>query len=214
MNKEADDVRGNVSKAYTRGRKPRAMCESSGSKSMQKGGLAKRDRTPSSFARPAVAFALVAALAGGCAHKWQDLKKPERQRSFTLDKDYARTETRGIGVKWVEGLHAGVYALSAEDDDGWYFAGAGPCVIKLSGDNGEEFLKTGKSKAPLLPGGLWLPKKGVNKEAKLFYVFSGESPAPTGALVGAIVAGGKGDVIFIGYGSEKEFVNGLEIADK
>jgi len=163
--------------------------------------------------RSAVAFALVVAVAGGCAHKWQDLKKPERQASFTLDKDYTRTETRGIGVKWVEGLRAGVYSLSAEDDDGWYFAGTASCVIKLSGDNGEEFLKTGQSKTAFLPGGLWLPKKGIDKEAKLFYLFGGEAAAPTGALVGAIVASGKGDVLFIGYGSEQAFVKGLKISD-
>jgi hypothetical protein len=162
--------------------------------------------------RPAVSLTLIVALASGCAHKWQDLKKPERQQSFTLDKDYTRTETRGIGVQWVEGLRAGLYTLSAEDDDGWYFAGAAPCVIKLSGDNGEEFLKTGQSKTAFLPGGLWLPKKGVDKEAKLFYLFNGQSTAPTGALVGAIVASGKGDVILIDYSSEKDFVKGLKIA--
>jgi hypothetical protein len=164
--------------------------------------------------KAALAWALLAAVAGGCAHKWQDLKKPERQQSFTLDKDYTRTEKRGIGVQWVEGLRAGVYTVRAEDDDGQYFASADACVIKLSGDAGEEFLKTGQSKNGFLPGGLWLPKRGVDKEAKLFYIFGGQTTAPSGVLVDAIIASGKGDVIFISYGSEKDFVKGLKISDQ
>jgi len=172
--------------------------------------MAKQERRTKALA----VLTVLAALAVGCAHKWQDLKKPDRQQSFTLDKDYTRTEKRGIGVQWVEGLRAGVYTLRAEDDDGFYFAGADACVIKLSGDAGEEFLKTGQSKNGFLPGGLWLPKRGVDKEAKLFYIFGGQTTAPSGALIDAIVASGKGDVLFISYGSEKDFVKGLKIADQ
>ncbi len=162
----------------------------------------------------ALTVTLLAGLPAGCAHKWEDLKKPASQRSFVLDKDHTRTEKRGIGVQWVEGLRAGVYTLSAEDDDGVYFAVKQVCVIKLSGDNGDEYLKTGQTKIQPLPGGLWLPKPGVAKAPKLFYIFGGQSSAPSGALVDAIVASGKGDVLFIDYESEKDFVKGLAISEQ
>ena len=30
---------------------------------------------------------ILAAIANGCAHKWQDLKKPGREQYFLLEKD-------------------------------------------------------------------------------------------------------------------------------
>ncbi len=184
-----------------------------------------------------LAVAFIAAITSGCAHKWADLKRVEREQYFVLAKAYTRTETRGIGVKWVEGLRTGVYRLGAEDDDGLYFRGEGNCVVMLSGSDGDEYLKTGQSKLGFQAGGLWLPKKGVEKDPKLFYLLGGDvsteqvtaastaTGQPTtvaggvgaglgGALVGGIIAAGKGDVLFINYGSEKDFVAGLKILDK
>ena len=114
----------------------------------------------------------------------------------------------------MEGLRAGVYTLGAEDDDGLYFIGKDACVIKLGGDNGDDFLRTGQSRVGFLPGGLWLPRKGVSEDPRLFYLFSGEPSGATGASVGAIIASGRGDVIFVDYGREKEFVKGLRISDR
>ena len=176
------------------------------------------------------ALPLLALMATGCPAHWENLKKADREQSFVLAKDYTRTERRGIGVKWVEGLRAGAYRLAAEDDDGLYFRGEGACVVKLNSDNADEYLQTGTSKAGFMVGGLWLPRKGVEKDPRLFYVVGGEvntaqvaaastvaAPPTTaavgvgGALVGAIIASGKGEVLFINFGSEKGFVANLHV---
>ena len=85
-----------------------------------------------------------------------------------------------------------------------------------------------------LEGGLWLPKQPGNGEPKLFFLFdptwSPEQAAaaqnaagqPTnaaqgvgacvgGAIVGAVVESGRGDVLWVPYGSERPFVSSLEI---
>ncbi len=195
--------------------------------------------------RRTIALAVVATVLTGCPAHWKDLKKIESEQHFVLQKDYTRTQVRGIGVKWVEGLRAGVYSLAAEDDDGFYYRGDGQCVVKLPSDSADDYLKTGTSKLPFLHGGLWLPKQGIEKDPKLFYI-QGEhltdaqvgsqanaaaatagtvqGPPTTvagaaggalgGALVGGIIAMGKGEVLFINYGSEKDFVAKLNIVGR
>jgi hypothetical protein len=182
-----------------------------------------------------LSLALLAVATTGCPAHWSELKKSEREPYFVLAKDYTRTEVRGIGYKWVEGLRAGKYTAQAEDEQGLYFRGEGGCVIQLSEGKAEEYLKTGKSNS--LQGGLWLPKKGVGKGPRLFYIQGGEvtreqveaagnsQGLPTnmaqvaggalgGATVGAIIASGAGEVLFIGYGSETDFVAGLKIVER
>jgi hypothetical protein len=170
-------------------------------------------------------LALALMLASGCAHKMADLRKPERVQRFTLTKDHTRTEVRGLGYKWVEGLRAGEYVVAAEDDEGVYFMGKGRCVVKLVDKFADEYLKTGDAKvAPsqsmggsvgFFTGGLWLPKKGVEAKPKLFFELDTSDPSSQsqGAVVAAIIASGKGDVLFISYDSEKAFVDGLQIHD-
>jgi len=97
---------------------------------------------------------LAVALTGGCTHaNWADLRnqrKPGPEKHFVLEKDHTRTQTRGIGYTWVEGLRAGTYTLQAEDEEGLYFVGDGPCVIVLFDQAAEEFLKTGKATNPTM----------------------------------------------------------------
>jgi hypothetical protein len=161
-----------------------------------------------------LAFALVALATTGCPPKWTELKKPDGQPYFALAKDYTRTQVRGIGYKWVEGLRAGKYVAQAEDEEGLYFLGEGRCVVILSEENADEYLKTGQSKTGFLPGGLYLPRKGVEKEPKLFYIAGKEPVSSQGAVVNAIIAAGEGEVRSLGYGSEQGFVAGLKIIDK
>jgi hypothetical protein len=174
--------------------------------------------------RQLLALALI--VVSGCAHKMADLKKPERVQRFSLAKDYTRTEVRGLGYKWVEGLRAGEYTLVAEDEEGLYFMGKGRCVVKLVDKLADEYLATGNVKVSasqtvggsrgFFTGGLWLPKKGVEATPRLFYELDTSDPSAQsqGALVGAIIASGKGDVLFIHYESEKAFLASLKIADK
>lgn len=171
-----------------------------------------------------LAFALT--FAAGCAHKMADLKTPERIQSFTLANDHTRTEVRGLGYKWVEGLRAGEYTLTAEDEKGLYFMGKGRCVVKLVDKFADEYLakkdvevsaaQTMGGSMGFFTGGLWLPKNGVEAKPKLFYELDTSDPSAhsQGAVVAAIIASGKGDVLFIPYDSEKAFLASLKIVDK
>lgn len=190
--------------------------------------------------RKLMIIALGALLASGCAHKWPELKKVEAGPSFVLAKDYVRTEIRGpFRYKWVEGLRAGTYRLEAEDEEGSYFRGQGGCVVMVANDKADEYLKTGRVELGFLEGGLWLPKKGVEKGPKIFYMFMSNTSGPAvqdpsapvvvaqpqnmaqgvGAGIGAGIAAGaaesaKGDILFIPYESEQSFVDGLKLAEK
>jgi hypothetical protein len=166
--------------------------------------------------------ALMLAATVGCAHKMADLKKPQREQVFTLAKDYTRTEVRGLGYKWVEGLRAGVYTLAAEDDDGLYFMGPGRCVVKLIDKYADEYLMKGDAKVDagswggtvgFFTGGLWLPKDGVQKAPRLFYESQPDAPH-AGAVIHAIIESGRGDVLFIPFESEKTFLSGLKVIDR
>jgi hypothetical protein len=103
--------------------------------------------------------------------------------------------------------------------------GKGRCVLKLMEKFADEYLQTGNVKVSpsqsmggsvgLFTGGLWLPKKGVDAKPKLFYELDTSDPSSQsqGAVVGAIIASGSGDVLFISYDSEKAFIEGLKIRD-
>jgi hypothetical protein len=156
---------------------------------------------------------LVLLLAAACPPKLVDLKRTESERYFVLDQDHTRTQVRGIGYTWVEGLRAGRYTLFAEDDQGLFFMGQPGAVIVLSSDAAEEYLKTHHS-PKRLDGGLWLPKPGAGAEPKLFFVWDPTGTPSAGVLVDAIVAAGKGEVHFVGYGSEKDWVATLKVKDR
>jgi hypothetical protein len=160
-----------------------------------------------------LAAALLLLVATGCPPKLTDLKKVETNEYFVLEKDYTRTQVRGLGYTWVEGLRAGRYAVYAEDDEGLFFMGQPGCVIQLNEDAAEEYLKTHQSKHGL-DGGLWLPKPGVDAEPKLFFVWDPTGTPSAGVLIDAIVASGKGEVHFIGYGSEKAWVATVNVKGK
>lgn len=156
-----------------------------------------------------------------------DLKKPTKEQYFTIEKDHVRTQVRGLAdVKWVEGLKAGKYISVGEDEEGIYFIGAGRSIIKLANEDAITYLQTGKITEAALKrkgviestihvGGLWIPKKGVSAEPKLFYEIRNTTDGSHLGLVGYTGnALTEGALNYIPYASEKDFVNGLKIFDK
>ena len=156
-------------------------------------------------------LALAALLAlTACPPKFASLAKPTRSQYFKLAKDHVRIEKRGLGYTWAEGLRAGTYTLAAEDDSGLYFLGAGRSVVVMSNAPADQYVKTGEITGGQ-KGGLWLPKSGVDKPPRLWF----EAAAPTENRPGATwEALGAGEVRFIGYGSEKDFVSTIQIITK
>jgi hypothetical protein len=157
-----------------------------------------------------------------------DLKKPSTEQYFVLTEDHVRVEIRGLAnFKWVEGLKAGKYVSAAEDDEGIFFKGEGACVILLANEDAESYLRDRKVPASvqnnanvglgsaLGVGGLWIPKKGIDKGAKLFYELRNASDGSAmGATGVGIVAMTEGSLGYRSYGSEKAFVESLKILAK
>jgi len=156
-----------------------------------------------------------------------DLKKPVKEQFFTLSNDYVRTQVRGWAkFKWVEGLKAGRYTSIGEDEEGVYFIGSGLSVIKLANEEADAYIQTGiipekalKGKgvleSALHVGGIWIPKEGVNADSRLFYEVRNTTDGSQFGITGAaIVSLTEGALTYIPYGSEKEFIRGLNIIDK
>jgi hypothetical protein len=143
------------------------------------------------------------------------LTKPKEDQYFVLEKDYVRTQVRGlVNNKWVEGLRAGKYTAIGEDDEGIYFAGEGDCVIVLAQEPADRYLQTGYiaplAQRPTLSGGhggLWLPKPGVDREPRLFYEIRNTNEVRT-SLVGLST---EKTFNYVSYGSEKAFLSGLRV---
>ncbi|AHL36844.1 hypothetical protein CD58_05330 [Pseudomonas brassicacearum] len=156
-----------------------------------------------------------------------DLKKPIKEQYFVLAQDYVRTEIRGLSdVKWVEGLKSGKYVSVGEDENGIYFKGEAACVLLLANKDADYYLKNGevsesaKSNIKIFPrpinvGGLWIPKKGVNADPKLFYEIRNATDGTFAGVTGmAIVEATEGSINFLQFGSEKNFVKNLTIIDQ
>ncbi len=62
----------------------------------------------------------------------------------------------------------------------------------------------------LWEGGLWLPRPGSEREARLFRVFHPSGPHPASLIVQA----SEGDVMFTHYGKEKDFIASIKVMDK
>lgn len=167
-------------------------------------------------------------LLAGCT-TISDLTPTTQKLYLLLPEDYVRIQTRGIGRdQFGEGLKAGEYTAFAEDKDGIYFRGKGKPVIVLAGKSARSYEKEKQIPAeilnrediyprPLNVGGIWLPKQGVNKEAKLFF----EVPDPRkkggislGIAAESITDAVVGSVAYIPFGSEKEFIDGLIVIQK
>ncbi len=157
-------------------------------------------------------LALLALLAlTACPPKFASLPKPTVSQYFVLAKDHVRIEKRGLGYTWAEGLRAGTYTLAAEDDAGLYFLGEGKSVVVMSNDVADTYVKTGQIQGGQ-KGGLWLPKPGVEKDPRVWFE---AAPPARGDEPGAMwQALGAGEVRFIGYGSEKDFVSKIQIVTK
>jgi hypothetical protein len=158
-------------------------------------------------------------LLGACTSA-SNLTKPKEAQHFVLEKDYVRTQMRGIGpYKWVEGLKAGRYSAIGEDDDGIYFAGEGDCVIVLAQEAADRYLQTGQrdpiEKRPVLSGGaggLWLPKPGVDREPRLFYAIRNSVDGSQFGLVGVVGYHlTENAFTYVAYGSEKAWLSQLKI---
>lgn len=168
----------------------------------------------------------------GCA-SLADLQDPRDPRHFVLSSDYTRVSSKGL--KPVEGLRAGVYRAVKEDAEGTYFEGYGEdCVLILAKTYAAKYQATGKVDSYLERrvagenygggrGGIWLPKSGVNKEARLFYSIenanghdalhkiSAGTVYPSGIVLGTIVSATQGALGFVPYGSEVSFLSSLSI---
>ncbi len=156
-------------------------------------------------------LALLALLAlTACPPKFASLPKPTQNQYFVLPKDHVRIEKRGLGYTWAEGLRAGTYTLAAEDDSGLYFLGEAKAVVYMNNEAADQYVKTGEIQGGQR-GGLWLPKRGVDEDPKIWF----EAAAPTKDEPGARwQALGAGEVRFVGYGSEKDFVSKIQIISK
>jgi hypothetical protein len=145
---------------------------------------------------------LIVVLAGGCATRPENLKKPERADQIVLEEMISIVAYRGLNVRCEEGLLPGTYVATYEDSAGVYYFGEGRSIW-----NTNELIQ----KVPRLSvGGIFMP---IDKSAapRFFYVFEKEvhttgnineyvqqrivssinTPglAPVGAGVGVTVAG-------------------------
>lgn len=152
------------------------------------------------------------------------LEKPKADAYFVLEENYTRTETRGLlKYKWVEGLKAGKYKLVGTDSDGEYFMGEGDCVIMLSQERADKYLQSGeitpfveRNKEQLTmaggTGGLFLPKPGSKKEARIFYEVRNAVDGSAQGLTGiAIVQLSEGELGFVSYANQNVFLSQLKI---
>lgn len=171
----------------------------------------------------AVLVAVALSLLSGCT-SMSSLSKPQQDMYFVLERDYVRVQTRGLlKYKWVEGLRAGTYTLVGGDAYGLFFKGEGDTVIVLSQERAVKYLKNGEMtpfnerNAPQFTmaggeGGIWLPKEGINKAPKLFYVLHNTADGSVGGITGmAIVQMSEGAFGYVPYGDEKALVKTLKI---
>jgi hypothetical protein len=166
---------------------------------------------------------LFISLLSGCT-TISDLPKPQQDMYFVLKEDYLKVHTRGLlNYKWVEGLRAGTYRLVGEDKYGLFFKGEGDTVILLSQERAEKYLNTGEitpfseRNAPQLTmsggeGGIWLPKEGIDKTPKLFYVLHNTSDGSVAGITGmAIVEMTEGAFTYWPYDDGKELIKTIRI---
>ena len=143
------------------------------------------------------ALVLVAIVIAGCrgaAPLKSELVPTSSSTGFTLDTDIEYSATRGVGVRWTEGLKAGQYVAFAEDDKGILYKGPDRCVMRKmnGGDLGPN------------EGGIWLPKVGRSEKPRLWYYFSTTLPDDAysheklglagGMVVAAIFAANEGNL--------------------
>lgn len=160
----------------------------------------------------------------GCTNI-SNLKLPTIEQYFVLEEDYMRTQyDRGLlGFTWVEGLRAGTYVLVGEDEYGYYFKGEGDSVILLSQERADKYLNEryitpfSERNGPQFAtaggeGGIWLPKNGVEKAAKLFFLIKNTTDGSIGGPVGIVFVNMTEDALnYVEYGDEKELLNNIKI---
>ena len=167
-------------------------------------------------------------VVSGCATV-ATLKPPAKDQYFVLNDAHVRDNVSGVvPQRKLEGLVAGTYTAIGEDAQGVYFACKSLCVIQLFlKPEVDSYLKTGAmsqyalSDANRFPralsdGGLWLPKAGVHKAPKLFYVIRNSTGSfgnlgITGAAIWSIT---EGSLAFIPYESETAFIQSITVENK
>lgn len=99
-------------------------------------------------------------------------------------------------------------------------------MIMLSGENAKSYEREKQIPPSILHrqdvfpralnvGGIWLPKRDVDKEPKLFYEVRNATDGGVAGLVGvAIVSMTEGSLAFVPFGSEKEFIDSLIVMEK
>ncbi|MBI4997200.1 MAG: hypothetical protein HZC22_09945 [Rhodocyclales bacterium] len=167
-----------------------------------------------------VAFILLVLGLAACT-TISDMRKPERPQYFVLEKDYVRTQIRGLAnVKHTEGLRAGKYTAVAEDDDGTYFQGAGRSVILLYNEYADAYNQTGQisestikaDPGVLSVGGLWLPKPNSNMAPRLFYpIHNPTDGSKLGAVGILVVKATEGALAYRPFESERAFTESIRV---
>jgi|JI10StandDraft_1071094.scaffolds.fasta_scaffold63749_3 hypothetical protein len=164
-----------------------------------------------------------ASILSACGTTVAELSKPDSQTYFILQKDHYRTLTRGLmNVPWVEGLRAGTYEAAGKDAQGTYYIGSGACVITLAAQFADAYLRTGvlppvrEGGGALLGahpgyGGLFIPHD-LEKDAPKLIVINKMSSGGLGVLTYAALKAAIEDTMsLIDYGSEKQFVRGIQV---
>lgn len=173
----------------------------------------------------AVTLFALSSMLTGCGTTLSSLAKPDAPQQFTLEKDYARTQIRGLAkYKWVEGLRAGTYEAVGQNEAGTYFMGPGASVISLTEERADKYLKTGElppvgngggASLGAYPGvgGILIPKNLDKDEPKLFFL---NKVAPGVGILTfvALQAALDGTMTLIPYGSEMEFVRSIKVVPK
>jgi hypothetical protein len=144
---------------------------------------------------------VVLLLLGGCgrAEYIKDLG-PARDtaKHFVLVRDTTYSVSRGIGVQWTEGLHAGTYVPELENEFGTFYRGPGKCAIQYMGS----------AAMGDYAGGLWIPKDPKASSPMVYYYFAPPAdamksgPSAEKAVAESFMAGQAGKIGFMGAFSE------------
>jgi hypothetical protein len=165
-----------------------------------------------------VALVLACAVFCACGTKLKDFPKLDVPKYFVLDEDHVSVQTHGLlSDKWVEGLRAGRYMSVAESREGIYFLGEGASALFLRDQYAEQYLRDDTVAAVAEndlkyfprcanPGGLWLPKPGVEKEPRIFWMLR-NSPASGPLLYSAT----EDNLYYWDIAGDKSFIANLKI---
>jgi len=118
---------------------------------------------------------------------YQNIRKENLEGEFQLTEDTFDINRNGEKIFSVVGFRATNFKADAVDKKGTYYICEGECIIYLFKEHAQEFVRSGKlptahekfyrlntsygyGAAFPTTGGLWIPNKGVEKQAKMFLI--------------------------------------------